>query len=472
MALPTILFNSSTGSDSAASGAGPGTALTGSSASTSASGLVVTLDGSPDLSGVATDGSHVIYLADTTAGARNFGKITAVDNGADTVTVSDAFGVSLTGKSWAIGGKRLTISGTDSSKLIANNGSSGDAMPGWILEMESGFTDTITANLRFRRAGDLVDGPIILRGTYGAATKPILTADFNGTMFTSGTGNYHQFWDFTVKNTNATKTASAVFGSGSGGDSCYIRRITCSDPTDYFGRFASTNVNDWCIEECDIGYCSLSGAITLSGVRGRIKHCYFHHLGSDAILTASTHGVAQITGNLFNNIAGNAIQIAAAGSSGGMGSITHNTMYDIGDDAIDVSSTSNQLRSLLIENNIISSVTGYGLNFSGASVDKYDLMAYATLIRNNVFHSCSSGSVNPANVADVAEGTMTTDPGFTNAAGGDFSIGTALKAAGFSGIVIPGSATRSYIDPGAAQREEPAGGGLLVHPGMTGGMRG
>lgn len=458
MALPTILFNSSTGSDSAASGAGPGTALTGSSASTSGDGLTVTLDGSPDLSGVATDGSAVIYLNDTTAGARNFGKITAVDNGADTVTVSDAFGASLSGKSWAIGGKRLTISGTASKKLIENNASSGDAMPGWILEMESGFTETVTANLRFRRAGDFVDGPIILRGTYGAATKPILTANFNGTLFTSGTGSYHQFWDFTVKNSNATKTSAIVFSAGSGGACLYMRRITCADATDYFGRFYSGNVGPIAIEECEIGYCSLSGAITLTSIQGIVKHCYIHHLTSDAIVAASTHSYVRVLNNVFNDIGGNCVQISAVGSASVTNTIIGNTMYDIGDDAIDFQGTASQFHTAIIENNIASSVTGYGLNFSGASVDKYDLMAGATIIRNNVFHSCSSGSVNPSNVADVAEGTMTTDPSFTSAGGANFGIGTALKAAGFSTSVLPGSSTRSYIDPGAAQREEPAGG--------------
>lgn len=457
MALPIILFNSSTGSDTAASGAGPSTALTGSSASTSGDGLTVTLDGSPDLSGVATDGSAVIFLNDTTAGARNFGKITAVDNGADTVTVSDAFGVSLTGKSWAIGGKRLTLNSTTSRKLFENNSNNGDAMPGWIMEMESGFTDTITANLRFRRAGNMVDGPIILRGTYGAATKPILTANFNGTLFTSGPGNYHQFWDFTVKNSNATKTSSLVFGSGSGGSNLYARRIKCADTTDYFGRFMSTSVVGWCAEECEVGYCSLSGAFTISGVAATIKHCYIHHLGSDAIVGATVHPELRIIGNLFNDIAGNCVQISGAGGNSITNIISQNTMYDVGDDAVDIQATASSFHGMIIENNIASSVTGYGLNFSGASVDKYDLMAGATIIRNNVFHSCSSGSVNPANVADIAEGTMTTDPSFTNAAGGDFSIGPALKAAGFSTLVLPATSTRNYIDPGAAQRQEPNG---------------
>src|SRR5262245_26848761 len=100
MGLPIIRFNSSTGSDTAASGAGPGDGTTGgstlsgaSNGSTNATGLIVTVP-SADLTNVLTDGSHVIYLADATAGNRNFGKITAKANSGTAsanVTVSDAF---------------------------------------------------------------------------------------------------------------------------------------------------------------------------------------------------------------------------------------------------------------------------------------------------------------------------------------------------------------------------------------------
>ena len=86
MAVPTLLFNTGSGSDTAASGAGPTTALSGTAASYSES--VFTLDGSPDLSGVSTDGPHVIWV-DTSTG-RKFFTINAVNDGANTVTVDDA----------------------------------------------------------------------------------------------------------------------------------------------------------------------------------------------------------------------------------------------------------------------------------------------------------------------------------------------------------------------------------------------
>ncbi len=72
MAYPTIIFNATSGSDTAASGAGPSTAVTGSSATVNGGdpGTVLDLDGTPDLSGVATDGSGAIFLG-TWSGPRS-----------------------------------------------------------------------------------------------------------------------------------------------------------------------------------------------------------------------------------------------------------------------------------------------------------------------------------------------------------------------------------------------------------------
>src|SRR5688500_14311591 len=100
----TILFNSVSGSDTAASGAGPATAITGSNASYS--GSVFTLDGSPDLSGVVVADS-ILYV-DTSTG-RKFFDITSIDNTAKTVTVVSAPAGTATGLTWAIGGQRATF---------------------------------------------------------------------------------------------------------------------------------------------------------------------------------------------------------------------------------------------------------------------------------------------------------------------------------------------------------------------------
>src|SRR5436309_2256872 len=83
MALPVILVDSASGSDTTASGAGPGTSISGSTGRTrnTASQLQFGLFGATDdLSGVLTDGTHALYTAISTAGQRNFGAIASVKN--------------------------------------------------------------------------------------------------------------------------------------------------------------------------------------------------------------------------------------------------------------------------------------------------------------------------------------------------------------------------------------------------------
>lgn len=95
MGYPTILVNSSSGSDSEASGAGPSTAIKGSKARVQASATgalrVGFFDASVDLTSLwssgapagagddaVTDGEDALYVVDSVAGNRNFDQITSV----------------------------------------------------------------------------------------------------------------------------------------------------------------------------------------------------------------------------------------------------------------------------------------------------------------------------------------------------------------------------------------------------------
>lgn len=97
-------------------------------------------------------------------------------------------------------------------------------------------------------------------------------------------------------------------------------------------------------------------------------------------------------------------------------------------------------------NNIVSNNGRYGVNSTDGDSMLSDFNNYygnGTAARNNF----------PTGANDVA-----LDPGYTNAAGGDFSIGTNLKALGFPGLFPSGTST-GYLDIGAVQRQEPTGGG-------------
>lgn len=117
--------------------------------------------------------------------------------------------------------------------------------------------------------------------------------------------------------------------------------------------------------------------------------------------------------------------------------------------------------------------------------------AYATTVMNCIFNDCADGASwsvdasasqrfgyndwegNTDDVDFVIKGpnAQALDPQFTDAANENFAIGTNLKGLGWPGTMADELST-GFVDIGAIQREEPAGGGLLVHPGTSGGARG
>ena len=101
-----FLVNSSTGSDTAASGLGPATAKYGSTAAISAGSAVVN---SIDTTGLSV--GDVIWV-DTTSG-RQFNVIASVDN-ATQVTCDYYWDASEYIANWAVGGKRATLTGMES----------------------------------------------------------------------------------------------------------------------------------------------------------------------------------------------------------------------------------------------------------------------------------------------------------------------------------------------------------------------
>ena len=83
------------------------------------------------------------------------------------------------------------------------------------------------------------------------------------------------------------------------------------------------------------------------------------------------------------------------------------------------------------------------------------LLSNGNLWRNNCLYSNTNQIT--TGYSGLLSGTVTTNPQFTNAAGGDFSVGINMKALGWPNTNIGYGSTRSYIDIGAAQRKERSG---------------
>lgn len=551
MPLPVIKFSSSLAgrSDTLCSGAGPtqadgSTLLNGSDAflGCAVSGYATRLglrDFTGDLSPIAVDGSAVLYVAESAAGARNFSSIFAVSNtrhvgtcdctsgsgtvggvneanyavndvvaingagasggwlyttvtatGSGTITVSPVPGTSGTGltiirpkqitvpaaenlgpnqgllRSWAVGGVRASLAG--SARLPENNSAAGDLMPGWALEFEGGYAETLGASVTFRRAGTPGGGRIIIRGQPGCTTLPLLTFTNNGIAFQILVG-YMTFADFELRNTSASKTAALGINCASG--QMVVQRVRISHATHYFGRGITVGSAS-CVENCDIGHCSghASGpygiVVNANSEAVRILGNCIHHVAGHAIYTSATSGsraYAAFVGNLIHACQ-HGIQHAHTGTltTGGtiiMGNTIHGCTVGAG---IRIDSTSAQqagFANILIANNNLTSNATYGIEFTSATPPSLTaLRAFLFEVWNNNFHGNALGPINPA-YTDLLRDCVSVDPQYVDPSNGDFRVGANLKELGWPLTNIGMGATRSYVDIGAAQRQEAGGGG-------------
>lgn len=450
MALPVISFNAGTGSDTAASGAGPATALSGTGGATTNTSTSIDLSvDAPDLSGVATDGSATIWI-NTTAGLQHF-KITGVNNGTKIVTVANAAGATNSGKQWGIGGKRNNLNATSNRLLLST-----DIKPGWIVEIEDAQSLTSSA-LTCGVSGDTTSGPIIVRGKSGV-DHPVITSSADASIFSLSSINNWQFQNLQLKNTNATR--SAAYGADLRGTGLVFRDVVFGDATNKLTSAlvrSGGNVQATLVD-CEIKNCTGSG-VALSNTSFFVSAigCYIHDCTSHGIQFTDNATIAHciICGNGGDGINQGVV------SDAGFVRITNNTVYNNTGDGLDTSSGA--WPDMFIMNNSFSTNGNYGWRATSGQ------LAHGYCDFNNYYNNTSGTILN----ATAGANDTAVDPTFTNAGSADFSIGTNMKATGFPStsrfVGANKSATKSYVDIGAAQRQE-SGGGAAGHRTMRGGF--
>lgn len=437
MAFPTIVFSSSSGT-SQASGAGPATAITGTAASNGA-GNVVNLDGSPDLSGVAADGSHAIWIQ--TASGRRLSKITAVDDLAKTVTTEDTFTLAGT-EDWAIGGKLVDVDGVET-----------DLKDGWTYQLEAGtYTPTGTITL----TNSSTDRASLIGAGAGQTIIDM-----------SGTG------------------AHGINGSGTG--RALISNLTIYNESARYG-IRVTGMSDVVIDGVEVdGSHNLNtshGVLVSTTLYGIFRNLHLHDMSSGS-------GIAFNSGRLFLSIEGCVIENCSGAGilASGVTPLNHVAVLNciITGCNIGIENTTAGLDALTVRGCSIYGCTSHGISFGGYS----DQIGAVRTIANCLFVSNGgygvSGGASSGNFLDYCgfygntsgeisstaewQGlsnnvTLTGDP-FTDAANGDFSpnntagAGAACRAAGWPGA-FPGGLTTGYRDIGAAQHQDSGGGGATT----------
>lgn len=390
-----IRFNSSTGSDTAASGVGPATAVTGNGASTTASSAVVT--------GISTTGvtaGDLLWVQSSSG--RQFSVIASVDSSTQ-VTCDDTFTNTESGRGWAIGGKRATLAG--SSVLYDQSGSNGDAKAGHILELDSGYTETLNSTINLRVPNSGSQG-LIVRGALDAETKPILTFTHAGTGFLA-LGSYQLIQNLELKNSSATKTNCRAVSISNYVNRTHLDLLDIHDQTDFWqhGFYALVSGNTGAtISRCSIGNCSGNGVLThVCNNDVYVYRCKLFNCTGGGFRNAYSNRIF-ITNNLFY---GNGSYGAFVDA--GTGSITGNIFHNNGTDSIKSDTTS----SLHFAGNIVSSTTN-GINVVPS-------LAYqnSNIFDLNAFYNCTNNTVNIE--ATTGSITLTADP-FVSASTGDFNL--------------------------------------------------
>jgi hypothetical protein len=367
-----------------------------------------------------------------------------------------------TAMAWAIGGKRASIGSTSSKRLFDNNSNPGDAMPGWTVQMDSGHTETIASTYYIRRSGDTGGGRITLKGQSSSGTLPILTFSNDGTGMTTGTSiSGIEISNIEFQNSAATKTVAIALVLGT---DWKVEQVVIHDPTNYFGRGIQTGaratVKDCLIQNC-AGWTGISAGLLMYGPYNIIIGNYMGGSTGVGILhnLDGCYGAIVMNNILSDNDVSNYRTNSASGAYTGVPWVTliGNTLYGSstgpGIEHRAVFTTPASWEGLRIINNIFSNNASYGIYFNGSPAPTLAaLQFYNALVEYNDFYNNTSGT---CNITGLSLNAQTLDPQFVDAANGNFAIGVNLKAFGYpSKIGGYNGPTSSYVDIGAAQREE------------------
>lgn len=412
-------------------------------------GAVITLVGCTDdlsllpLSGAA---QATINLAASTVSNRKIFKITAVDNVLKTVTLDAA--PSLTGgtSAWKIGGQFVWTPANIEAGVAAVD----------VVELANSPASTAADWITGRVAGSSA-GVIKVIGKTG--TRPVITN--TGTTQCIEGGSVASWWfeNLELAQQGASGNVAQAIGTGT-----MFYNVKVSDGG---GAAIAFGVDGVKIIACELTGVSADGVSPVGGSCSLIGN-YIHDLTGDGLEAGAMNAgrTNLISRNIFDTCSARGIYFSSSSVvANSQAIIDGNTIYGCGDSGLEVVDAD---YNVVLINNVFSengnAAGEYNVEFTAGAIELIGFHGW-----NVFFHSGGGGGANLSNLtvnAQVAASEFTTDPVFTNAAGGDFSIGTAspAKATGFPGQFLGGSL--GYLDIGAVQRQETGGGsaGMIVFP--------
>lgn len=401
------------------------------------SGTTVTLSGGPDLSAIPTDGSATVFINDATNANQKVFRITAVDNGAKTLTVDTAPTGTITASNWAVGGRHLLPSASNLE---------GALKAGWIVQINTTPAATAGTFLTCRSAGNATDGLIWVRGKTGV--RPVLNTTNTSNCIT---GNSQAGWKISNLELDQDGASGAAIVMYTGWVLENVKVVDAGSE----GINQPANAHS-IIVNCEVSGCGGRGILGATNIITVIG-CYVHDNGSAGMEFNQANPQMAILYNIIESNAGHGIYISTVANSVLQGpTIFGNTIYGNGNSGVEYSDA--ETFGVLM-NNIISengnAAGEHNVECASSSGDRHGWHGY-----NVFFHSGGGGASNLSGLT-AGSSELTTDPQMTNPAAGDFTIptGSPAKAAGWPGASLGINGGTGYLDIGALQRQETGGGG-------------
>lgn len=436
MALPTIYAD--TGGSATNSGSSDNNAadLSGAAASVASTTVTLTTD-NPNLSGVPTDGSATIYIADATNSNQKIFKITATDNTAKTVTVDIAPTGSIVASAWAIGGRFVWTSASIEAAIVG----------GWSVQFNNSPASKSGAAFFTFRAAATTATPINVFGKSGV--RPVITITDTSNVFAAGSNDGWKITNLELVQQGAS--GDVITGLG-GGSTVFNVKISDGGGNGIAGTETMTRYQGNEISGVGADGINNSAGVTMFGN-------YVHDNAGDGV-DALSQTATMILDNIFDTNGGQGIEFRSgiAANFANTNSVMGNIIYASGANGMRVNDGD---YSVMLYNNIFqnngNAAGEYNVNWAGGNTaETLGIHGY------NCFNTAGGGGSSNLSGLTTNATEITTDPLFVDAANGDFRLQSTspCKGTGFPGQFLGGPL--GYMDMGAVQRQESGGGGLRL----------
>jgi hypothetical protein len=401
---------------------------------------------------------------------RQFSRIASVDDGADTVTVDTAYTQTEGSRNWGIGGKRNDFDNTNSRKLFE-----ADVENSWIIETETDQAISSAINVEGGASGDRSES-VYVQGSSGS--RKTITQSANEACFELNTGNtkVNVFRRLKLENTNGTKTGAYGIEKSDAaqntGGALQVVDCEIGDSTNQLltGIYQNASTDRWgslLVLDCYIHDCTAAG-VQLNSSLG-YDHRFIGNFvrgngGAGMELTTGGHAGAHIIiGNIFADNTGHGLEgtlnVGANNDVVRLNQIIGNVFYSNGSDGFAVVGATVDTQ-LIHTNNIYMDNGGYGMGGTDTNISPQTVVQN----RSNCYYNNTSGTVEETDIGN-GDDAITSDPLFEDPSNGDFRLKSTspCKAAGWPSDIGGASLTTSYVDVGAAQRQEPVGGSTIIY---------